>query len=657
MSAMIMHALLDLARSHHRAGRLAEAEAAYRQIVNSEPANAETLHLLGLALAGQRRPAEAIIEFRQAIALKPDYGEAVYNLARALQDNGQLSEAAETYRRAISLRPSFAPAWNNLGIILQGTHHFSDAEQAYRAALQIQPAFAEAHYNLGSVLKELNRLVESIAAYRQALSIKSDYPEALINLGNVLQRSGHLDEATAAFERAIKLSADLPMAHNSLGNALKDAGRISEAIESYRRSIATGGGAWAWDNLLYTVYFHPDYNSRRIADEHAQWNQRWVLPKSTASLTHSNDRSPQRPLKIGYVSPDLREHPVGRFMLPLLMHRDREFSQVYCYSDARFPTAITHAIRAQTDVWRHTDGMSDDQLASLIHEDQIDILVDLTMHMEGNRLMVFAKSPAPVQVTYLAYCGTTGLPAMQYRLTDPYLDPPGGDDSTYVEQSIRLPRTYWCYQGSEHAGPVGPLPARSTGKITFGCLNNYSKVSAPAWEAWFKILHALPHSVLIVQSPEGAHRQSPLKEIARQGLDPGRLKFVGRVPMADYFKLYDQIDVALDPFPYGGGTTTCDALWMGVPVISLAGDTAVSRGGLSILSNLGCPDWVARTAGQYVQKAVALASDLDQLDQTRMTLRERMMTSPLMDARGFARDVEAAYRQMWMRWCRSSVSK
>jgi predicted O-linked N-acetylglucosamine transferase (SPINDLY family) len=340
-------------------------------------------------------------------------------------------------------------------------------------------------------------------------------------------------------------------------------------------------------------------------------------------------------------------------MLPLLTHHDRASGRVYCYSDARFADAMTHALRGQADVWRNTDGIVDERLAALIREDQIDILVDLTMHMDGNRLRVFAQSPAPVQVTYLAYCGTTGLPAMHYRLSDPYLDPIGNDELVYTEKSIRLPRTYWCYHPSTHAGDVASLPARSTGQITFGCLNNYSKVTDATWAAWFRILHSVPNATLIVQSPQGAHRQRPPAAMARQGLDATRLTFVGRVPMSDYFKLYDRIDIALDPFPYGGGTTTCDALWMGVPVVSLAGETAVSRGGLSILNNLGFPEWLAKSPDRYIQLAAELACDLDKLEKIRLTLRERMIASPLMDANSFAHGVEAVFREMWGRWCKS----
>jgi predicted O-linked N-acetylglucosamine transferase (SPINDLY family) len=641
--------LLNAARQLHRAGRVGEAESLYRRYIELEPRSAEVLHLLGLSLAAQNRFAEAIAELRRAVAIRPDYAEALYNLAKALQDDGQLPFAAESYRLVVTLRPSFAPAYNNLGIVLQSTHDLASAEVAFRDAIRIQPDYAEAHYNLGNVLKELNRLDEAIVSYRQALALKPHYPEALVNLGNVTQRKGDIDEAAGLFRHALEINPGLAVAHNSLGNALKDAGDLNGAIESYRRAIAAGGGPWAWDNLLYTIHFNPDYDARRIAHEHSVWGAKLDI----ARPAHPNDRSPDRRLNIAYVSPDFREHPVGRFMLPLLSRHDHDRCRIVCYSDVHSPDALTESLESHADGWRETRWLSDTQMAHQIREDQIDILVDLTMHMEGNRLPTFAQRPAPVQVAYLAYCSTTGLPTMDYRLSDRHLDPPGGDESVYSEKTIRLARTYWCYHPPATAPDVGPSPAARGSGITFGCLNNYSKVTDKTWDMWLGILREVGSSRLIVQCPEGAHRQAPLARMTSAGLDPDRITFVARVPMAEYFALYNQIDIALDPFPYGGGTTTCDALWMGVPVVTRTGGTAVSRGGSSILNNLGFSEWVATDAKGYVEIARALASDVAALRALRAQMRKRMGDSPLIDADGFARDAETAFRQMWLNWCQA----
>jgi predicted O-linked N-acetylglucosamine transferase (SPINDLY family) len=327
---------------------------------------------------------------------------------------------------------------------------------------------------------------------------------------------------------------------------------------------------------------------------------------------------------------------------------------------------MTSRLRSHVDGGRDIVGLSDAQAAELIRQDRIDVLVDLTMHMANNRLLVFARKPAPVQVTYLAYCSSTGLEAMDYRVSDPYLDPFNGaqggpivtaqgghaesESSCYSEQTIRLPETYWCYAPNSSFA-VAPGPALERGYITFGCLNNFCKVSPPALAAWAKLLRAVPSSQLLLHSFPGSHRQQARELLGREGVDPERLRFVAFTPRENYFDLYGQIDIALDPFPYGGGTTTCDALWMGVPVVSLSGKRAVGRGGLSILSNIGLPELAAGSEEQYIQTAQELANDPPRLDHLRSTLRQRMLQSPLMDAPRYARHVEEAYRHMWRRWC------
>jgi predicted O-linked N-acetylglucosamine transferase (SPINDLY family) len=319
----------------------------------------------------------------------------------------------------------------------------------------------------------------------------------------------------------------------------------------------------------------------------------------------------------------------------------------------RVPDWLTERCRAAADVWRDVLGLNDEQLAQAIRDDRIDILIDLTMHMEGCRLLVFARKPAPVQVTYLAYPGSTGLAAMDYRLTDPYMDPPGGpDERIYVEQSIRLPETYWCYRPPIEAPPVTTLPAHRVGHVTFGCLNNFCKVSAPALHAWMRLLQALPDSRLTLHARPGSHRDQVYELLAQHQIAPRRLTFVDSMSLEDYFHLHDHIDVALDPFPHAGGTTTCDALWMGVPIVTLAGKTVAGRGGVSILSNLGLNELIAPDVEDYIRRALTLAGDLPRLSDLRRTLRERMRSSPLMDVPRFAHNVEAVYRELWERFCR-----
>jgi len=325
--------------------------------------------------------------------------------------------------------------------------------------------------------------------------------------------------------------------------------------------------------------------------------------------------------------------------------------EVFCYAGVAHPDSLTRRFRALSDGWRDIAGLSHEQVAERVRDDRIDILVDLSLHAAGNRLLVFARRPAPVQVTFAGYPGTTGLETIDYRLTDPYLDPPGAHDESYVEESIRLPDTFWCYDPLADEVPVGPPPAASAGLVTFGCLNNFCKVNDKVLDLWAGVLRELDSSRLLMLSPPGSHRDRVTETLRRRGVAPERITFVGSRPRLEYLQMYHRIDVGLDTLPYNGHTTSLDACWMGVPVVSLVGSTVVGRAGLSQSMNLGLPDLVASTAGEFVRIAAGLARDFDRLATLRSTLRSRMQNSPLMDGQRFAENVEAAYREMWRRWC------
>jgi protein O-GlcNAc transferase len=512
--------------------------------------------------------------------------------------------------------------------------------------------------------QEAGRLAEAESLCRQILAIQPWFAPALNLLSSIAFQTGQNQAAEDLVRRAIAADPKEAIYLGNLGNLYRDRGQLDEAIATFRRVLALKPDfALAHSNLLYALPFHPDYGSAAIYAEHRLWNERHALPLRASIQPHLNDRNPDRPLRIGYVSSDFREHPVGRFLLPLLENHDRRNFQVHCYHGTRRADDFTSRLRANSACWRATSNLSDAQLADLIRQDGVDILVDLALHMAGTRLLVFARKPAPVQVTYLGYCGTTGLDTVDYRITDPYLDPypspsipqedrgEGVAQPHYSERSVYLPRTYWCYQAPPNAPEPGEPPAGHAGTVTFGCLNNFSKVSAPALATWCRLLRDVPGSHLLLYSLEGSHRQRVRDSLSTLGIDPQRLGFTAYQPMGPYLETHRRIDVALDPFPYNGGTTTCDALWMGVPVVSLAGQTAMGRAGLSLLSNLGLPELVAHTAEEYVQIARELALNLPRLAELRRTLRQRMLASPLMDAPAFARDMEAAYRQMWRTWC------
>ena len=438
---------------------------------------------------------------------------------------------------------------------------------------------------------------------------------------------------------------------------VKDLGLIDQAISCYRRAIECEHNWRMASNLLYSLHLHPASTPASLFVEHRKWNESYAQALAPQAPVYPNDPDPDRRLRVGYVSPDFREHPVGRFIAPLLAHHDHTKFEIYCYACAARLDAMSQRIEEYADVWRDIVGMTHDRLERQIREDRIDLLIDLSLHGEGNRLAVFARKPAPVQATYLAYSSTSGLSTIDYRLTDPWLDPVGVGDEFYSEKPIRLPRSYWCYEADENTPDIAPPPSKHNGFITFGCFNNFCKMSAPALHAWRQILSQIPDSRLVLHARGKSARQRVSGFFSRQGIDPSRLSFSGFLSREQYFRQYGQIDIALDPFPYSGGTTTCDALWMGVPVVSLAGATAVSRGGLSILSNVGLPELVAKTPEQYVHVALESATDRARLEHLRTSLRSMMRASPLMNAPQFARDVEAAYRMMWRAWCKMKETK
>ncbi|MDP9175597.1 MAG: tetratricopeptide repeat protein [Planctomycetota bacterium] len=639
-------------------GQRDAAVAAYRQAIALQPNSPEAHNNLGNVWKDQGNLNESIAAYRQAIALKPNYPEALNNLGNVFREKRQLDDAIDCYRAAIALMPNNPELHNNLAIALRGKGLLDEAIDAYLRAISIKPDYPEAYNNLGNARKDNGQTSHAIAVYRQAIFLNPNYPEAHSNLGAALIEIGDLDHAVAALQKAIALKPNYSDAYNNLAIALKDRGELDDALAAAHQAMALKPESpSAHSNLVYTLHFHPDYDARAIAEEHRRWNHQHAAPLTKEIQPHANDRNPARRLRIGYISPDFREHPVGRFILPLFANHDPTQFEVFAYSQVAAPDSLTQQIRSNTQTWRSIVGLSDAQCADLIRQDKIDILIDLTMHMARNRLLVFARKPAPVQLTYLAYCSTTGLQTIDYRLSDPHLDPPSTDLSVYSEQTIRLPETYWCYQPSIALREITPLPALKRGHITFGCLNNFCKVSHPTLETWSKILRDVPTSHLLLHTQEGVHRQRVRDHLEKEGIDPTRIRFVPFQSAEKYFDLYHQIDITLDTTPYSGGTTTCDALWMGVPVITLSGKTAVGRGGQSILTNLGLPELITTTPETYAETATQLATNLPRLIEFRATLRPRMQKSSLMNAKRFAKNVESAYRQIWQTHCATNAAE
>ena len=545
----------------------------------------------------------------------------LFSTAQALHDQGRFSEARQALEQLLAQDPRHADALHLLGMIAGQSNRPDVARELIERSLAIKPT-AEAHNNLGNALRDLGEVDLAAAAYERAIALRPHYPGAYRNLANVFNDQGKPQEAALSLRKALSLEPQSAELHSA---------------------------------LLYALHFHPEYDAKKLLEEHLAWARRHARPLAAQIQPHANDRRPDRRLRVGYVSPDFNSHPVGRLIGPLLAQHDRSKFEIIAYADVPAPDEVTAGLRKLVDRWYGVAGMSHADLAQKIRGDRVDILVDLAQHSGRNRMLVFARKPAPVQVAWLGYPGTTGLAAMDYRITDPYLDPPGEGDDCYSERSVRLPHCFWVYPAPADSPDPGPPPSEALGAITFGCMNRFAKVTRPTLELWRQILHATPGSRLLAYSRIGSHLQSVYQFFEAGGVSRDRIQFVPRQPVQLYFAQYRAIDIALDPIPHGGGATTCDALWMGVPVVTLAGKTAVGRGGVSILSNVNLPSLIAKSPEHYVAVAVELARDAARLKQLRGELRARLLASPLMDCQAFARDLEGAYRQMWEGWCGGAV--
>jgi len=486
----------------------------------------------------------------------------------------------------------------------------------------------------------------AIPEYRRATEIDPLCAVAWDSLGKALRSAGRFGEAAEAFHRLVALTPNRSPAHYDYGTALAECSEIEAGIEQFKIALSLDpANRKAAGTLLYTLWFADDLTEDRIIDEHRAWAAKFADPLKSKWTPHTNSRDPNRKLKIGYVSSDLRIHPVGRFMLPVFVEHDRSQFAIHVYSGGT-ADGLSEKIKQRIDGWHRIENLSDDATASLIRQHGIDILIDLSMHMDRH-LGVFALKAAPVQITYLAYVGTTGMDAMDWRIVDPTLEPV---PSRFVEKPLMVAH-YWCYKPSLYNVEPGPAPIERNGFPTFGSLNSFKKTGQTTRKLWADVLRALPTSRMIVLAPEGSAREKFLSDMTGQGIHQSRFSFVGMQPMAAYTQYYQRIDIALDTFPYTGGTTTCDALWMGVPSVTLMGALGISRMGASILGTVGLGELIARDAAGFTRIATHLAGDSERISQLRLTMRDRLHNSPLFDAKGFTRNLEGAYRRAWGKWC------
>ena len=634
------------------AGAREEGLAQLVAAVTVQPLYPDAWRQLGQMWFALGRAEEATNCLARAIEQRPGLADAHNDLGNALQRLGRTLEAAASYERALKLRPDCVEAWNNLGGLLIRRGEFPAALAALGQALVLAPHDADVHLSLGRLHRQRGEHARAEACFRTALRLRPGCPSGLNNLAVTLTELGRQAEAAEALEAALAARPDLPEAWNNLGNVRKAQGELAAALDAFARAVELQPGyVAAHSNFLFTLAYTDEIPPAQKFDLHRAWAERHAagLPVHT----HRNERDPARRLRIGYVSPDFRAHACALFLEPLLREHDRASVEVHAYAEVAAPDAVTARLRGLVDHWHDTVGLDDDELAARIAADGIDVLVDLAGHTAGNRLLAFARKPAPVQLTWLGYPATTGLAAMDWRLTDAVTEPPGESDALYTERLFRLPHSLWCYQpAADMRRAPSPLPAAARGHVTFGSFNSYTKVGPRVVELWADVLHAVPDSrLLMITVPAGEPQAALWARFEALGIARERVELHGRLPRGDYVAAFDRVDIALDPFPCNGGTTTCDALWMGLPVVALRGDSFLSRASLSVLSAAGCAGWAVADTTDYVATCRALACDLDVLAATRAALRAQVAASPLTDARGFARDVEAAYREMWQAWC------
>jgi protein O-GlcNAc transferase len=605
-----------LAWKHHQAGSFAQAELLYRQILQANPTHADSWCFLG----------------------------------GVCQAQGRLAEAEQNYRRAAQLMPNHPSAGDCLGVVVAMQGRLEEAGGIFQAVIRARPADAQVYNNLGYLRYQQHRLGEAVALFLQGLRLKPDSAETHNNLGLALTDQGNLDLAIAHCRQAIQIRPDFALAHNNLGHFLLKQGRPDQALPNFREALRLQPDlATAQSNYLFCLNYDPEADSDAVFADHCRWGRQ--QESAVSPLPPTNDPAPDRRLRIGYVSPDFRIHPLARYFEPVLANHDPDRVQVFCYAEVAVPDAVTKRMQNLAHLWRSSWCLSDAEVAEQIRKDHIDILVDLAGHTAGNRMGVFAHKPAPVQATWLGYMNTTGLRTVDYRLTDNVLDP-AGQPVRDTEELVRLPGGFCCFAPPADAPPVSPLPALRRGHLTFGSLHNLFKLNSRVFDLWSQLLTALPTARLLMfrDTLIGSAQEYVRGQFAERGISPQRLDLRQGSSAPGYLGVYAEVDVSLDAFPFTGGVTTCEALWMGVPVLSLSGVRTAGRNAAALLTSVGLTDWIVQTREEFIALGVRVARQFDRLSQVRAGLRQSM-TATLCDARRFTKELEDAYRTMWRRWC------
>ncbi len=674
----------------HQSGALRQAEAAYREILHDDPRHPDALHLLGVLAHQTGKHDAAVTLIEKAVALRPAVAAYHTNLGAAHHDLGDYDAAIACYGESLRLQPGNSAAHCNLARALLSSGQPEAARKACQQALDHDATSSDAHFIMGNILRRMIDLDGAAAAFGEALRLKPDFAAARVNLGATLKLAGDQSGAEEALRSALKIAPGMPEAHHNLGTVLEETGRMSEALDHFRQALESRPGYGeaqsgmaktllrmgraeeadeayrratdlAPENaLIRSGYVYCAHYMAQDAEVPLERARDWSTRHGTAAPARpGGDKSgddPDRPLRIGYVSPDFRHHSVGYFMAAVLSgHRERG-SEAICYSNHWLQDGLTRQFKAMSGGWRDIYALSDEAAAALIRQDEIDILVDLSGHTDRHRLQLFARRPAPVQATYLGFPGTTGLAAMDYRLTDALADPAPDCDDHYAEELVRMAGCFLCYLPPGDAPAVSPAPVGEAGYVTFGSFNNLAKTASDVVACWSRILLAVPGSRLLLK--QGAFECATVKSwyeelFSGHGVDRSRLTFAGFAnSTVDHLGMYGQVDIALDPFPYNGTTTTCEALWMGVPVVALEGNRHAGRVGVSLLNAADMGHLVAPDLDSYVDLAAGLAANKDRLSELRAGQRSALEGTTLLDRSGFIGALEQAYRDMWRARCR-----
>ncbi|MCP4252934.1 MAG: tetratricopeptide repeat protein [Candidatus Scalindua sp.] len=639
---------LQIALKHHQAGQLQDAVSIYDQILQENPNHPDALNLSGLIAHQTNNNVKAAELINKAILNNPENPDYYYNLGIVLSALEKWKEAIHAYRQAIRLKPDYFEALNNLGNILREHSNTDSAIEIYNKALKLKPDCVEVWNNLGNVLKVQGKIENAIENYKKAIQIKPNYAEAWNNLGSAISAQNRFKDAIEHYRHALKLKPDYAEAWSNLGGVMEIIGEFNTSIESYRQALKYK--PIAFSNLLYLLSYNVVCSPEQILEEHRNWGRIHEEKQKTDNFSHTKSTDPNKRLRIGYVSSDFRKHALSFFFEPILKNHDKSHVETYCYSNVNEPDDITERLKTMADEWCSTLEMNDSEVAQKIYDDKIDILIDLAGHTAKNRLIIFSYKPAPVQITYLGYCNTTGLKSMDYWITDTVLHP---EDTVELaaEDIVRLQRCWTCYQPPVDAPEVKPdMPANKI--ITFGSFNNVSKLNKKVIECWSQLLKDVANSRLVLKARQLADpfiQERISTQFAQNGINNEQLTLLPSTP--SYMADYNRIDIALDTFPRTGGVTTADSLWMGVPVITLAGQRYIERQGASILKAIGLDELITSTPEEYIAKAVTLAKDHKQRTELKASLRELMTNSPLCDGRDLAQALEITYRKMWHTWC------